>query len=262
MTSDNLDIIALNALRDNYIWTIRQKDSGQCVVVDPGEASVVLDFLKTHDYRLVAVLITHHHWDHTGGVVTLTSQFPDLQVYGPALEPVDGMSTALNDQDSVNIEPMGLNFKTLHVPGHTLGHIALYGHGIVFTGDTLFTGGCGKIFEGTKDQMFNSLNTLTQLSDETMVYCGHEYTEQNLRFALAVEPNNPDVIARMDEVRQLRSENLPTVPATLAYEKKTNPFLRTREESVIKAVQTQFGNEINNEVDVLFALRQWKNSTF
>ncbi len=248
-----LKVHEIPALHDNYIWAlVLDKNT---VIVDPGEAKPVISYLENSRNSLCAILITHHHYDHTGGVEGLLN-YQDVPVYGPASIPQVTHPLTLS---TFYLEPINQTFSIIGVPGHTLEHIAYYTPGLVLTGDTLFTGGCGKIFEGSTEQMLQSLNQLKALPDDTLVYCGHEYTEANLKFALMVEPNNKQLINRMQAVRELRSSNKPTVPAILAIEKATNPFLRCDKQEVIDAVCAHEKKSLTSEVSVLKALREWKN---
>lgn len=256
------EVNAITALQDNYIWAIVHPNIQQCVVVDPGEATPVIDFLQNRELQLNAILITHHHWDHTGGIEQLLEKFPDVQVLGPANESILGMTTFLNEGDIIEFPEMGLYLNVLDIPGHTLGHIAFYGHGNLFCGDTLFTAGCGKIFEGTVEQMHQSLQKLSALPEETLIYCGHEYTQQNLRFAQVVEPTNQEITKRAADVARTRRQNQPTVPAPLLLEKLSNPFLRTHALDVKNAAEEYAGHSLNSEVDVLKTLREWKNRNY
>lgn len=254
-----LQVIPISALQDNYIWCIVHSKSNQCVIIDPGEAQPVLDMLKTSKLQLSAIFITHHHWDHTNGINELFQQFK-TPIYGGANEKnIPHCQYPLNDKQIVSPMP-DLQLAALAIPGHTLGHTAYYGHGLVFTGDTLFTGSCGRVFEGTMAQMLTSIQKLTTLPEETLVYCGHEYTQSNLRFAQAVEPDNANLLARIEETNRLREQNLPTVPSTLKLEKQTNPFLRTDQPAVIKAAENHVGRKLNNSVEVFTVLREWKNN--
>jgi len=253
------DVIPIKALSDNYIWCLVNRANQCCVIVDPGEVDPVLSLLNTQKLRLTGILITHHHWDHTTGIAGIVAHF-DVPVYGPTREPVAGMTRLLNGGDHIYLAEINLTFQILDIPGHTRGHIAYHNTSLVFSGDTLFTGGCGKLFEGTAAQMYASLTKLAALDNPTLVYCGHEYTASNLKFAALVEPNNPDIQERIQEVAQLRKQNLPTVPATLATEKLTNPFLRCNQSSVIKAAENYSGQKLSRPEDVLGVLRQWKNA--
>ena len=219
-------ILPVRAFRDNYIWLITAGDSGNAAVVDPGDAAPVLDALQAHGLRLCAILITHHHADHTGGVRQLLAG-QQVPVYGPARESIPGMDHALQDGDTVTLEELQLEFRVLDVPGHTAGHIAYYGHDCLFAGDTLFMAGCGRLFEGSAEQMHASLQKLLALPPQTRVYCAHEYTLANLRFAAAVEPGNDAVAQRTGASEALRARDNPTVPGSLEQERLTNPFLRT-----------------------------------
>lgn len=254
-----VNIQLINALSDNYIACIINAAQKKCAIVDPGEADPVFNFLNENHLSLSGILITHHHWDHINGIEKLLHKF-DVPVYGPAKEPVAGMIHLLNDGAVINLEKLGITLKVMHVPGHTLGHIAYFNDDFVFTGDTLFMAGCGKIFEGTVDQMYNSLMRLVSLNEKTLVYCGHEYTTSNLKFALKVEPENLDIQQRIDQVTTLRQKNLPSVPAPLSLEKLTNPFLRCAIQSVKKAAENYAGKALNTPQEILGILRAWKNT--
>lgn len=254
-----IDIQLINALSDNYIACIINSTNKKCAIVDPGDAGPVFNFLNEYKITLSGILITHHHWDHTSGIEKLLEKF-DIPVYGPAKEPVTGISHLLNDGDIIHIEELKLSLNTMHIPGHTLGHIAYYNNQIIFTGDTLFTAGCGKIFEGTVDQMYHSLMRIASLDEKTLIYCGHEYTASNLIFAQTVEPDNIDIQNRIDHVSTLRQQNLPSVPSTLSVEKLTNPFLRCSIPSVINAAENHAQKKLNTPQEVLGVIRNWKNS--
>jgi hydroxyacylglutathione hydrolase len=220
-----MDIQPLRAFEDNYIWLLR--DGHRVVVVDPGDAVPVQRYLEEQGCGLAAILLTHHHGDHTGGVADLLSR-ASVPVFGPASEAIPGVSMPLRGGDSVPIPfPQG-GFQVMDVPGHTRGHIAYFSNGILFCGDTLFACGCGRLFEGTAEQMWASLGNLAALPRDTLVFCAHEYTQSNIRFALAVEPGNAALQSRAGRVAQLRAGNRPTVPFTLAEELETNPFLRAK----------------------------------
>ncbi len=255
-----IKIELINALSDNYIACLINSVMKSCVVVDPGEATPVLHFLEQHQLELSGILITHHHWDHTNGIEHLAHKF-DPPVYGPAKEPVSGMSHLLNDGDQISLDDLGITLKIMHIPGHTLGHIAYYNDEMIFCGDTLFTGGCGKIFEGTITQMYQSLMRIASLSEKTLIYCGHEYTASNLKFAQKVEPDNLDLQNRIAAVTQQRQKNLPTVPAPLSIEKLTNPFLRCSIPSVQKAAENYAKRSLSTPMEVLGVIRGWKNQT-
>ncbi|MDR2787863.1 MAG: hydroxyacylglutathione hydrolase [Candidatus Accumulibacter sp.] len=251
------DVTRIPALKDNYIWLLRKGASA--VVVDPGDAAPVLDVLQKESLTLSSILITHHHKDHQGGIDTLLAHWPSAKVFGPAQESITGMTTPLRGGERLHLVALGLDLQVMAVPGHTLGHLAYYGEGRLFCGDTLFGGGCGRLFEGAPLSMCESLARLAALPDDTRVYCAHEYTEANLRFALAVEPGNRALRRRADEVAVIRAKGLSTVPSTLAVEKATNPFLRCKEPEVVAAARAR-GIAENDPVAVFAALREWKNS--
>jgi len=253
-----LHIEPINALSDNYIWAIIHPKKKTCAIVDPGAASPVLNYLKEHALTLVGILITHHHWDHTGGINDIL-QHHTAPIFGPSKDNISILDHFLDEGKTAHLPELEASFQVLDIPSHTLGHIAYYGHGVLFSGDTLFTAGCGRIFEGNAQQMKDALDKLTALPDDTLVYCGHEYTENNLRFAITVEPDNSDIQARLEDVKGLRAQNKPTVPATLALEKKTNPFLRCHLPSVKAAAENYAAHPLNTPTDVLRAIRTWKD---
>jgi len=254
-------IVPLPAFNDNYIWLIRRGD--QAAVVDPGDAAPVLEYLERNRLNLCAILATHHHGDHVGGVPDLLERF-SVPVFGPAGEPIDDLTRSLGDGDHVELAQFGVNFEVLAVPGHTRAHIAYYDRnhsscGALFCGDTLFASGCGRIFEGTPVQMRHSLAKLAALPGTTRIYCAHEYTQANIRFALAVEPDNPALLLRSEEVSRLRQANQPTVPSTIATEREVNPFLRWEARAVIDAAQRISGKPLTQPDEVFTAIREWKN---
>ncbi|MGZ7459117.1 hydroxyacylglutathione hydrolase [Pseudomonas sp. Ma2-10] len=252
-----IQISALPAFTDNYIWLLQDHRTQRCAVVDPGDAAPVQAWLAAHPgWVLSDILITHHHHDHVGGVEQL-KKATDATVYGPASETIPLRDVALKDNDSVSV--LGWDFDVFAVPGHTLGHIAYYHHGLLFCGDTLFAAGCGRLFEGTPEQMHASLTRLAALPEDTLVYCTHEYTLSNLRFAAAVEPGNPDTAARLEKVTAQREAAIITLPSTLALEKLTNPFLRVDETSVKEKVDERNGPKNRAPSAVFAALRAWKD---
>ena len=255
-----IQIDALPAFNDNYIWLLQDPGSKRCAVVDPGDAAPVQAWLQAHpQWQLSDILITHHHFDHVGGVETLKNA-TGARVAGPAAEKIPARDLDLNDNDE--IEVLGLRFQIMAVPGHTLGHIAYY-HGeqnLLFCGDTLFAGGCGRLFEGTPQQMHQSLSRLAALPDSTQVYCTHEYTLSNLRFAHAVEPGNVRLGERLAEVTRWREEGRISLPSNIGLELATNPFLRVSEPSIIAAAKGR-ENGLPGEPSAVFAcLRAWKDS--
>ena len=248
-----MTIVPLNAFEDNTIWTLRA--GGFAAVVDPGDATPVLDHLAASGDRLCAILITHHHADHTGGIAELVARHP-VPVFGPArMAP----ALPLAGGARVTLPELGDDFQVLHVPGHTRDHIVYYRRGTLFCGDTLFACGCGRLFEGTPAQMHASLARLAALPPDTSVYCGHEYTLSGLRFARAIEPDNPVVQSRTREAEQVRARGLPTLPFSIGLELATNPFLRVTVPAVIAAAAACLGRPPADDLETFAALREWRD---
>ena len=254
-----MNLIALPAFEDNYLWLLH--DGQRALVVDPGDAAPVQEALGRLGLRLHGILVTHHHGDHTGGVAALR-EATGAVVYGPATERIPAPYQALRGGQTVNV--LGFDWQVIDVPGHTAGHIAYFaaavdGVPLLFCGDTLFSGGCGRIFEGTPAQMLASLGALAALPPATRVCCAHEYTLSNLRFAQAVEPGNAELIGYTRRCQALREQNRPTLPSTIGTERAINPFLRSRQPAIAKAVRAH-APSANDEVAVFAALREWKNT--
>jgi len=259
LNASELNLVALPAFDDNYIWMLH--DTKQALVVDPGDAEVVLEALKRLSLRLDIVLVTHHHIDHTGGVDVLRDT-TGATVFGPLTETMPEPIRRLEGGDKV--QALGLTFDVMDVPGHTSGHIAYYadsvdGVPLLFCGDTMFSGGCGRLFEGTPAQMLASLTQLAGLPGDTRVCCTHEYTLSNLKFARAVEPNNAELIQYQEQCIALREAKQPTLPSTIAKELQINPFLRSDHADVVHAAQQLVPTAID-PVAVFTAIRQWKNN--
>ena len=254
----SLQVTAIPAFDDNYLWLIH--DQEYAAIVDPGDAASVEAALAAHQLKLAAILLTHHHADHAGGVPALLRHW-NVPVYGPASERIPGISHPLRQGDVVTLTSPALRLSVLDVPGHTAGHIAYVAESEpwLFCGDTLFAGGCGRLFEGTAEQMTNSLEKISALPDNTKVYCAHEYTVSNLRFAVAAEPDNPRTAERLTAAQALRARGIATVPSTLGEEKLTNPFLRYREKSIVDLLKSSGRLNNENPVKAFAALREWKN---
>ena len=241
-----LQITAISAFSDNYIWLIREDNSSDCAVVDPGDAEPVIQYLNQNNLTLSTILLTHHHWDHTGGVKALSKRSPCI-IHGPGLSETDGFQLFKRE------------VKVKTIPGHTLDHIAFIIDDKVFCGDTLFSAGCGRVFEGTFPQMLDSLNKLKSLHEDTKIYCGHEYTINNLQFAQTVEPENNNIQDYLIECKNKRKTNKITLPSTIKLEKEVNPFFRCLENSVKTAAENFCGKLLPREVDVFAAIRTWKD---
>lgn len=249
----------ISAFNDNYIWCIRELKSMNAIVVDPGDAEVVKAYLEKHQLNLTAILVTHHHFDHTGGIKKLTNHF-NCEVYAPESKEFKGADYILKDSDSVTV--LGLNFSVIAVPGHTLDHISYYQkeQAWLFSGDTLFAGGCGRIFEGDAPMMFKSLQKLSKLPKNTLVFCAHEYTMANLAFAKAADGDNPDLQERIIADQRKRDQNIPTVPSTIGVELATNPFLRADQQALNHTASQHSDVPLDNTLDVFASLREWKNN--
>ena len=249
------EITAIPALQDNYIWVIRH--GRHAAVIDPGETAPVLAFLHAQNLQPDAILCTHRHADHIGGIAELREVY-NVPVYGRRHPGNPHIDHDLREGDKLRLDALGLDFDIIEIPGHLDDHIAYLAPDILFCGDVLFGAGCGRNFEGTPAQLHHSLQRLAQLPDSTRVYSAHEYTAANLRFALACEPRNPDLQQRAIAARQLRAANLPTLPSTIALEKATNPFLRCTQPELVQTLQRR-GLADTSELSVFTALREWKN---
>lgn len=257
-----VEITPLPVLGDNYIWVIRQGENA--VVVDPGEAAPVEAWLREHALTLRAILVTHHHADHVGGLAALTAEHR-APVYGPALEEFPDVTIPLHDGDVVSISALDLTLRVIAVPGHTLGHIAYVtipdasDAPYLFCGDTLFACGCGRLFEGSPAQMLASLDRLAALDEATRVCCAHEYTVANIDFALECEPANSTLAAWRDQATALRERGLPTVPTTIGHELQVNPFLRAGELSVQQQLAVTLDQPVAGRLPTFTLMREWKN---
>lgn len=249
-----MQILPIPALKDNYVWVIPDQSSKKAVIVDPGEAAPVIKYLDENKLTLAGILITHHHWDHTNGISELLEHYGNIPVIGSHDSKNDMVTVRVNDGDEIKCAHV--TCTALTIPGHTLDHTAYYNaeHGFIFTGDTLFSAGCGRIFEGTPVMMYASLEKISSLPDTTKVYCGHEYTRANLEFAMAVEPDNADIKNKNSHLAAC------TLPSTLGEEKRINPFLRCTQPNVIRAAGQYTKNKLNNPAEVFAVLREWKNN--
>jgi hydroxyacylglutathione hydrolase len=254
-----LSVAPILAFADNYIWMILNTERHSAVLVDPGDAAPVFDVLQTRGIKPVAILITHHHADHTAGIHALVTAY-NIPVYGPECENIRCLSQYVREGDVIQFDDVMLTLHVMEVPGHTRGHLAYYGEGMLFCGDTLFSGGCGRLFEGTAAQMYASLNKIAALPDNTQIYCAHEYTAANLEFARTVEPNNPDILHRIHAVALRRQAGQSTVPSLLGEEKHSNPFLRCHLSPVKTAAENFAGHTLTDASAVFATVRRWKDS--
>lgn len=254
----SVNIFPIRAFDDNYIWCLQNHNN--CVVVDPGDAAPVLAYCQQNQLSLVAIMITHHHWDHTGGIDDLLAVFPDIPVFGPNNPNIKQITHRLSEDDEFDVPHLGYHFSVIEVPGHTLDHIAFYGELGLFCGDTLFSAGCGRLFEGSPQQMYQSLAKLTALPAETTVYCTHEYTLANIAFAQAAEPNNEELSDYKDWAVQQRASNAPTLPSSIQRELAVNPFLRCHSSELVNNVSHHKAAPLTSQTEVFAALRSWKDN--
>lgn len=252
------NVTAIEAFTDNYIWCLHNSETAW--VVDPGDATPVLTFLQSQHLQLHGILITHHHHDHIGGVKTLLSEYPAIPVIGPDTTRIPCLTRKVKEGDEVTIPAFDCQFDVLEVPAHTLDHIAYYGDQRLFCGDTLFSAGCGRLFEGTPAQMLRNLRRFAELPGETSVYCAHEYTQANNRFALAIKPDDSAFLTHQREIEALRSSGLATVPTTIAKEKAVNPFMRADDPGIAEAIARHCGSNPASETEVFREMRLWKDS--
>ncbi|MGH1470090.1 MAG: hydroxyacylglutathione hydrolase [Cellvibrionaceae bacterium] len=280
-STNNLNVIQVPAFNDNYLWIIHIQGDKRAYVVDPGDATPIIEALAANGLTLAGILVTHHHPDHTAGIGELVERFGEgkVPVYGPDGGSVPAVTHPLHEGDAL-ILSNGLTLQVFEVPGHTLDHIAYFydprsqplpvssshsntlsnSHPALFGGDTLFAAGCGRLFEGTPAQMHHSLSKYRSLPDETLVYCAHEYTLANLAFATAVEPTNQELSERVKRETTKREQNLSTIPTNMGLEKATNPFLRCHIPSVAQSAERHAGNPLHSEEDIFGAIRQWKDN--
>lgn len=254
-----ISIIPIPAFSDNYIWTLVDSNHQNAILVDPGDAKPALSYLNQKKLKLLAILITHHHWDHTNGVEEVLKMF-NVPVFASKKEKTAHATDLVEQGNEVSINNFPLKFSVMDIPGHTKGHIAYYTPGILFCGDTLFAAGCGRLLEGSAQELYQSLSKLSSLPLDTKVYCAHEYTLANLRFAKTVEPHNPKIIEKIKLITKLRDNSEASLPSTLKEEKATNPFLRCAQPEIIKNVEAFSGKRLSNSLEVFTYLRQWKDS--
>ena len=251
-----LSVEPIKAYTDNYIWLVSTNEGS--IVVDPGESEEILNLIDSNKIDLKGVLITHHHYDHTNGLLDLTKKM-NLEVYGP--KKIEGINNIVKESDKFSL--IGIDFEVIEIPGHTLDHLAFYSSNnkdpVLFCGDTLFAGGCGRVFEGTFEQMFKSLKKISNYPKETKIFCGHEYTLSNLKFALEVDEDNKELADEYINVKKLISSDIPSLPTNLNKELKVNPFLRCNEINIKNKVIDKF-DIIDDELEIFTALRKWKDN--
>lgn len=258
-----LIVKAIKAFNDNYIWCIHSKTTSHIALVDPGDAAVCIKFIEENKLQLSTILLTHRHNDHVGGVDELKAyckknNWP-ITVYGPTNEAQQFSDIKVKNNDEIIDNTLHLSYQVIDVPGHTLGHVAYLIEDNLFCGDTLFSAGCGRIFDGTSEDLFNSLTKIAALPEKTRVYCAHEYTMANLAFALTVDPTNEELINYYNQIKRLRDQNKSSIPTSICVEKKINPFLRCFDTNVQQSVTSYSNIKISTELDTFIQLRLWKN---
>lgn len=256
----SITFVTISALADNYIWLLH--DGVSAVVIDPGDAVPVIDELEKRKLKLTAIFVTHHHWDHTRGITGLLAVFPDASVYGPRNEDIPHRTCALSEGDIVELSSPRISLSVLDVPGHTSGHIAYLSDNSLFCGDTLFSGGCGRVFDGSFEDLHKSLCKIAELPGLTLIYCAHEYTLENLKFAQWIEPDNYFIKNRIKQCQKHTSHNIPTMPSLLITEMACNPFLRTNIPSVIAKAEQYAGKKLTTSSQVFSVLRTWRDTHF
>ena len=251
------NVLNIPAFDDNYIWLIKDSQSSRCIVVDPGDAAPVLEVIASQNLTIEAIIITHHHNDHIGGVEKLMMDNPETKIFSK--EPLFENANLVDEGDTIAFFDGRLSFKVWQVAGHTLDHVAYFNEQMLFCGDTLFSAGCGRVFEGTHQQMFDALSRLASLNEETKVYCAHEYTQNNLIFALHVDPHNMELINYIKSVSKARQQGLATIPTTIKCEKLINPFLRCDQPSLLNSVQNILAKPLTSGESLFKALRLYKD---
>ena len=258
MNAQPLLVEYIPIFEDNYIWLILNLTKDKVIAVDPGDAYPLIDYLTSNQMKLEAILITHHHRDHTNGINELKKRF-DVNVYGPQVENIDGVTNPVAEGSQIEFPFLGASFTVMDIPGHTRGHIAYYVPGFLFCGDTLFSAGCGRLFEGTAAEMYRSLQKIAALPLDIKLYCTHEYTLQNLKFARLIEPNNVEIQNKINRVLALRATHRPSLPALLSEELTINPFLRCHLDDIVANAEKQAGFKLNSPTEVFKTLREWKD---
>ena len=258
MDSKMISVFPIKAFNDNYIWAIKN-DSGDAIFFDPGEAEPVINAIENDNLNPLAIFITHHHHDHIGGVIELKDKYK-MTVFGPDNETNLDIDIGLKENDCIEISQLDISLTAIETPGHTKGSICYHSENLLFSGDTLFSAGCGRIFEGTAEQMYESMQKIVNLPDDTLIYCAHEYTEANLTFAKHIEPNNTEIVKFQKQVKDLIKNGKPSLPTTLENEKKINPFLRCNSSEVKGSAENYAGKPLATEAEVFAVIREIKNN--